>query len=434
MHQQQKKSVLTIAIRFCLCIYLSLAGPLLFGNSVDPAVVTLFQLVDQRLSHMKDVAAYKWRKQIAIEDLKREQVVTENASTYAVEQGLDRHSSRDFFLAQIEAAKVIQRSWFVEWEQDSSLLAGASKDLVTEIRPELIRLGNQIIAQLQLILESGKQLPAQQQRNLFTALLDTDRLDLESRQNLFDALVRIKLDPDKKPTPQLDSLSRTLESGILRIGTTGDYAPFSYYADDTLAGIDIEMGKDLAASLNVDYQFVTTSWPDLMRDLEADKYDIGMSGISWNDKRQESAHFSIAYHQGGKSPISRCADVSKFNSLAKIDRVETRMIVNPGGTNQKFLNANIANANIRVFDDNTRIFTEIINGTADVMITDLIEVQLQSARHPELCASMGNTTLSHLEKAYLLPQDNKWKLYVDKWLFKHKQAGTLPQVFARHLH
>jgi cyclohexadienyl dehydratase len=417
--------------KFCLTGLLILTGTTTFGSPVDPGVVTLYQLVNQRLSHMKNVAAYKWHNQLPIEDLQREQLVIEKATRLAKEVGLEQLASRNFFIAQIIAAKTIQHNWFTAWRQDNTSLPPSPGSLDDEIRPILIRLGNQIIRQVELVLNSGGQLPGQNE--IFANLVQTEKLDAESKTKLFHALVQLKLDSPDRQRSRQDILARILESGTVRIGTTGDYAPFSYRSAGRYAGIDIDLGKNLAAEIGVDYQFVSTSWPSLMGDLAADKFDIAMSGISWNGDRQETAYFSISYHQGGKTPITRCEDISRFDELAKIDRGGVKVIVNPGGTNQKFTIDHIRNADVLIFENNTRIFDEIIGGRADVMITDLIEVRLQAKRHPELCASMGTATLSHLEKAYLLPKDDKWKLHVDKWLFKLKQSQTLQQIFADHL-
>ena len=91
------------------------------------------------------------------------------------------------------------------------------------------------------------------------------------------------------------SLDTILEGKIIRVGTTGDYMPFSYKEDgttDQYSGIDIELAKNLANTLNVELEFVSTSWPTLMEDLLADKFDIGMSGISITLDRQKLAMFS----------------------------------------------------------------------------------------------------------------------------------------------
>jgi cyclohexadienyl dehydratase len=235
-----------------------------------------------------------------------------------------------------------------------------------------------------------------------------------------------------------NQLAQVLGSGVLRVGTTGDYAPFSFRPDfnDSSAqwsGIDIDLAKNLAQSLGADIQWVHTSWPTLMNDLHSGRYDIGMSGISINLARQQTAFFSNAYQRGGKAPLIRCADRRKYRSLDDIDQNGTRVIVNPGGTNQKFTNANIHKASIAIHDDNRSIFNEIINHTADVMFTDKIEIKLQTRRHPELCAAMGGQTLTYSEKGFLLPQDIVWKAYVDTWLNMLSCNGTLEKLFNKHL-
>ena len=62
-----------------------------------------------------------------------------------------------------------------------------------------------------------------------------------------------------------------------------------------------------------------------------------------------------------------------------------------------------------------------------------IEVQLQSTRHRQLCATMPGETLTFSDKGYLMPQDPQLKEYVDLWLATRQANGTLESVFAKHL-
>jgi cyclohexadienyl dehydratase len=230
-----------------------------------------------------------------------------------------------------------------------------------------------------------------------------------------------------------NQLDQVIQSKTLRVGTTLDYAPFSYESEGRPVGIDLHLAADLAKALGVELVIVNTSWPTLMSDLHKGKFDIGMSGISINLERQKTAFFSLPHHAGGKTPISRCTDTEKFNQLAKIDLASTRLIVNPGGTNQKFVESNIKHASVRVHPDNRTIFNEIILGRADVMITDAIEVRLQSVLHPELCAAMPGQTLTFQQKAFLLPRDPIWKAYIDTWLGQRIGEGEVERAFTQHL-
>ncbi len=238
-----------------------------------------------------------------------------------------------------------------------------------------------------------------------------------------------------KAADRPSALDRVLEAGELRIGTTGDYPPFTERAkqSDDYGGIDIDLARNLAASLGVAPVFVETSWPALMDDLAADRFDIAMGGISRSLLRQRAAFFSAPYYRFGKTPISRCADRDRFDTLAKIDRPGVTVIVNPGGTNEAFAKEHIKRAKLLVHADNRTIFREIAEGRADVMITDSVEVRYQHHLDSSLCATMPGRTFTEAEKAYLLPRDIVWKLYVDAWLAELELQGTLEAVFEKYL-
>lgn len=231
---------------------------------------------------------------------------------------------------------------------------------------------------------------------------------------------------------QSSTLDTVLAKGQLRVCTTGDYRPFTYYdsAKNTYEGIDIDMANSLAQSLGVKVEFVHTSWPDLMKDFTAGKCDIAMGGISVNLKRQQKAYFSIPYVVDGKTPITLCKNKHKYRTLAEIDRPGVTVIVNPGGTNEKFDREHLKKATIKLFKDNTKIFDELVAGKADLMITDGVETRLQSKLHPQLCAVHPNHPFTYSEKGYLLPLgDDIWKAYVDQWLHQEKAGGAFKKVY-----
>lgn len=380
------------------------------GDSVS-SPSHLSQLINTRLGYMKDVAAYKWINNIAIEDLTREQKVIEAAQSSGLQSHLTMDSSRLFFALQIEAAKEIQHYWFKQWQEGTE--PDRAPDLVNEVRPRLIELGNEIVQALALPQAAEK------------LSIGITGLSPETASQLEAAAGSVKFYPN-----QLDQI---LTSKRLRVGTTLDYAPFSYEQAGHPTGIDLDLAGDLASSLDAELVLVNTSWPTLMADLAAGKFDIGMSGISINLERQKSAYFSMPHHTGGKTAIVRCDQVNRFDELEKIDQPDTRVIVNPGGTNQRFVQSNIHQAAITVHPDNRTIFNELIEHRADVMITDAIEVKLQSALHSELCGATPEQTFTFQQKGFLLPRDQAWKLFVDAWLTQQMGEGVVKQAFTRHL-
>jgi cyclohexadienyl dehydratase len=209
---------------------------------------------------------------------------------------------------------------------------------------------------------------------------------------------------------------------VLRIGTTGDYAPYSIESGGRLEGADIELATALAAALGVRPVFVRTSWPSLLQDLVADRFDLAAGGVSVTAARRAVGSFSTVYATGGKTIIARCRDASRYSSLAAIDRPQVRVIVNPGGTNQQFVLDQLHRAQVIVHPDNRSVFEELRAGRADVMVTDDVEVELQTRRHPDLCRALPGT-LTRTDKALLLPRDPALEARIDTLLAPEIAAG-----------
>lgn len=227
------------------------------------------------------------------------------------------------------------------------------------------------------------------------------------------------------------SLLDTIQSrGALQICTTGDYKPFTLAKDGAFEGIDIELAKSLAKALGVEAKFVQTKWADLLTDMGSGKCDVAMGGISVTLDRQKKVFFSAPYLVNGKAPIVRCADKTKFQTVADIDKPETRVIVNPGGTNERFVRANFKQAKIEVFPDNVTIFDEILAGKADLMIAESIEVKVQEKAKPGLCAVNPDEPLQYGEMGYMLPRgDATFKAFVDQWLHLAKATGEFARIY-----
>ena len=234
--------------------------------------------------------------------------------------------------------------------------------------------------------------------------------------------------------PSASRLDDIVSRGTLKVGTTGDYRPFTYLNKDTSGyeGLDIDMANALGQALGVKVEFVQTSWPTLMKDFEADRFDIAMSGISITLDRQRKGLFSSPLLRDGKTPIARCTDQGKYETLADIDRPGVRVIVNPGGTNERFARANAKNAEIRVHNDNVTIFEEIAGGRADLMMTDSTETRYQQKKHAGvLCAVHPDKPFDFAEKAYWLQRDPSFKAFVDQWLHISKEKGELRTAFEK---
>jgi len=196
---------------------------------------------------------------------------------------------------------------------------------------------------------------------------------------------------------QAATLAEIKAAGVLRVGTTGDYKPFSFRdPDGSFRGADIAMMQDLAAHLGVRLAIVPTAWAKLGDDFRAGAFDLAAGGITITPDR---AAFSSVTLADGKRPIARCADRERFTSVAASDQPGVRVVVNPGAANEAFARASFPHAALRVHTDNATVFHEIEAGRADVMVTDGIEVDHQALLHPDLCATHVPAPFTRLDKA-----------------------------------
>jgi len=224
-------------------------------------------------------------------------------------------------------------------------------------------------------------------------------------------------------------LDAILKVGKIKVCSPGDYKPFSLAKPDgSFEGIDIDLITSAAKALGVEVEMVKTTWSKLIDDYTA-QCDVAVGGISVSTERAKRVGFTQAYMVNGKAPITRCENVAKFQTVADINKPNVTVITNPGGSNERFVRANLQAAKVVVFNDNVTIFDEILKGNADVMISESIETLVQQKIRPGLCAVNPDKPLQYGEMGYILPRgDAAMKGWFDTWLHLAKASGEYDRI------
>jgi cyclohexadienyl dehydratase len=392
----------------------------------DAAVERILELADQRLAVMPAVAAVKWQTHGPIFDPPRENAVIQRAQDLGAPMGLVSDPVKRLFELQARLAREVQGALHEEWKAHGFSYSEPITTLVA-LRP---RLDGLTVDLLQAIYLAAPVLQSDQFEAHYAALaqqrLHSTGWNDQNRHDLLDVLHSVR----ETPVP---AVQRITSSGLLRVGTTGDYAPFSLEANGALSGSDIELAQKLAEQLHARAVFIHTSWSSMLDDLGRGAFDLSMGGVSVTPARQAQGAFSIPYSSGGKTILARCTDSAKFHGgLASVDRPKVRLIVNPGGTNEQYVRSNVHHAQINVYPDNRAIFDEITAGHADVMITDDVEAELQTHHHAGLCRTLPGT-LTHADKAILMPRDPDLVKAVNEWLAPAIAAGEPARVLKSYL-
>lgn len=225
--------------------------------------------------------------------------------------------------------------------------------------------------------------------------------------------------------------------GYIKVGTTGDYAPQSWLNPHTgrYEGFDTELAEDLAGSLGVEVQYVPTSWPTLMEDTLAEKFDLAMCGITVTEERKDKALMSDGYLGNGKTILVRKEDSGKYKSLEDINRPNVRVMENPGGLNEKFARENLPSATLIIHSPNDEIPALIAQGKADVMITEILEAGYYVKKDSRLSAPLIHTPFNHGELGVLMPRGSEDLLdFVNEFILHERNSGRIDYLAKKYIY
>ncbi len=226
------------------------------------------------------------------------------------------------------------------------------------------------------------------------------------------------------------------ERGYITIGTTGDYKPMSYLNKTTgkYEGIDVELGEQLAKSLNVKVEYVPTTWKTLTADTMAGKFDVAICGITRTFARQQVMDMSDGYLEFGKTILCRKADAKKFKSEADLNNPKVRVMVNPGGTNEKFALSNLPNCTLLVHKYNAEIPALIAEGKADAMITETMEARRYIRDDARLAAPLIDKPFTHSQFGILMQKgDQDFLNYVNFFMDEMDLTDTIDKLEDKYI-
>jgi cyclohexadienyl dehydratase len=210
----------------------------------------------------------------------------------------------------------------------------------------------------------------------------------------------------------------------LRVGTSGDYPPFSVAEGGTMTGLDVEVARRFASHLGRPLELVRLRWPDLETDLAAGRFDLAMGGVTVRPERALGAVFTRPVLATGVMVLARGA-----REIAAIDRPSTRLAVNAGGHLEREARRLFPRATIVPAADNRGLPGLLVAGLADAVLTDDVEADVFQAEVPT-ATRLGPLTRDR--KAYL-GRDLELVNRLDAWLRAREDDGTLADLRARWL-
>jgi len=227
-------------------------------------------------------------------------------------------------------------------------------------------------------------------------------------------------------------LNEILDSGVLKVGTTGDWNPMSVRdpATNSYKGFDIDVMTELAKDMGVEVEFVPTDWKTLVNGVVAGKYHVtGSASIS--PPRMKVAGYSESYLLAEIYPFTMAEDADRFDGHESVNNPDVVVATTLGTAFQGMVAEWYPNAEVKLVEGPARGYQEVIAGRADVFITsniegatlaekfDIVRVKNAEARSPSVIAM-------------LLPQDDQvWINYVNNWIKMKEARGFFDETKAK---
>ena len=220
---------------------------------------------------------------------------------------------------------------------------------------------------------------------------------------------------------------RDAAPSTLRVGTSGDYAPFSTLAPDGVrGGFDVELVRAFARERGLRVRWVPFRWATLERDFAAGRFDLVGGGVTVRPERSLAGRFSVPTASAGAVALVR--EAGGPNAL---ERAGVRIAVNQGGHLERVARRLFPAARLVPVTPNSAVREALLAGEADAALTDTLEAPHWLAGTSGLRA-LGPYTRDW--KAWWLPAASAERAReIDGWLLAREADGTLAALRREHL-
>lgn len=216
-----------------------------------------------------------------------------------------------------------------------------------------------------------------------------------------------------------------LNSGVLKVGTTGDWNPMTMKnpATNSYNGYDIDVMKALAKDLGVKVEFVPTDWKTLVSGVTSGKYHMtGSASVS--PARAKATGYSVSYFSLATVPLTLKKNTDKFRDWADLDKANVTVAATLGTTQEKQVKQFFPNAEHKIVEAPARDFQEVLAGRADAHITSNVEAYKLVEKYPQMMVVPVSKPKARTPVAMLLPQaDQVWINYINTWIALKTERG-----------
>lgn len=177
-------------------------------------------------------------------------------------------------------------------------------------------------------------------------------------------------------------IEQVQKRGVLRVGMS-TFVPWAM-KDKTgnLIGFEIDVAKRLAKDTGVEVEFVPTKWSGIIPALITGKFDVIIGGMGIIPSRNLKVNFSIPYDYTGMSIVAHKTIAAGFSRLEDFNSSSVVIAARLGSTAVTAAKKYMPKATLRLFDDESQAYQELVNGKVHAVVGSAPTPEFQAIKYP----------------------------------------------------
>lgn len=190
----------------------------------------------------------------------------------------------------------------------------------------------------------------------------------------------------KSSSDVADQWSEIEKAGVIKVGTSADFAPFEFHTmvngKDTIVGADIDMMDAIGKDLGVKVEYVDMDFNAVLASLEQGQVDIAVSGISATDERKKTFDFSVNYFTPEQLVVVNKANVSKYTTLDSL--ANKKVGAQKGSIQESIIKDQLPDSQIVSLAKVPNLMVELKQNSIDAAVVESAVAQSYVAQNDDL--------------------------------------------------
>lgn len=209
--------------------------------------------------------------------------------------------------------------------------------------------------------------------------------------------------------------------------TEAGFAPYEYYSNGEIVGVDVDIAKEIAASMGKELVIKDIAFDSIINEVKTGKADFGAAGISYNEERAKNVDFTINY-----STSKQVVIVKNNSGITNIGDINGKKIaVQLGSIADTYVSSTYKDVSVVRQKKYLAAIEDLNTGKVDCVVMDLLPAEQILKTNSGLKILDG----ALVEDSYgmIVKKGNKELLNnINRVLEKLKNEGKIDEYIIKH--